>query len=426
MESKPGLLKLFASDPKCLELEGGGYRVHKQEWAASLDLTSDADLDLFKDRYVATLSHMFEIREIGIEYLEAVYALKMANSHSQFHFLGKDGIAPTLSVLANEWREGNLFFGAFDGDLLIGVLESELRDGRIFLTLCHIDPERKYQGISTGLTSYAILYWVTKGIRHFASCGDQIVPDRQEVLEHLGFNIHDQIRNLRGQRNLALKVTTLESQMTRPKGKVHPTKQKLLEVTVALLENQIPEAIKSDEVLEKSGVVKGSLYYHFEDFSDLLESAQILAFERHVEGMLEGMLDSLRDILLTNEDPQSARLAFESEALHRKLNISRDLRIERFSVIYGAITSERMRSKLIPTQEALVLRWMEIIDICKSRGWADDLLDSRSVAILIQGANLSRVIDDISYSHVDSVAWFRTLTFLLDSFFFGGIKGIQS
>ena len=217
-------------------------------------------------------------------------------------------------------------------------------------------------------------------------------------------------------------MTIVDSLFAPPTERIHPTKQKLLDVVVALLQEKHPENIKSEEVLEKSGAVKGSLYYHFEDFSDLLESAQILTFSRHVEGVLDG----LRDALLDNEDPFSARSAFESEALHRKLNISRELRIERFNVVHGAIASERMRLKLIPTQEQLILRWMEIIDICKSRGWADDLLDSRSVAILIQGANLSRVIDDISYNHIDSVAWFRTLTFLLDSFFFGGVKDIQA
>ncbi|MEI6648299.1 MAG: TetR/AcrR family transcriptional regulator [Actinomycetes bacterium] len=217
-------------------------------------------------------------------------------------------------------------------------------------------------------------------------------------------------------------MTMMNEEVRHARVRVHPTKQRLLEVVIELLDSKNLAEIKSEEVLAKADAVKGSMYYHFEDFSDLLESAQILSFSRHVEGVLDG----LKNILLATADPQSARSLFDNEALRRKLNMSQKLRIERFSVVHGAMVSERMRAKLIPTQENLILRWMEIIDICKSRGWTDDQLDSRSVAILIQGANLSRVIDDISYSHVDSTAWFRTLTYLLDAFFFGGIKEIQS
>ena len=47
---KFGLIKLFASDPNCLELEKEGYRVENQIWAASLDLYNPDQLNLFKDR----------------------------------------------------------------------------------------------------------------------------------------------------------------------------------------------------------------------------------------------------------------------------------------------------------------------------------------------------------------------------------------
>lgn len=55
----------------------------------------------------------------------------------------------------------------------------------------------------------------------------------------------------------------------------HPTKIRLIETTAELLENQFPQDIQVDEILEKSGISKGSLYHHFEDLGELLEAAQV-------------------------------------------------------------------------------------------------------------------------------------------------------
>ena len=51
----------------------------------------------------------------------------------------------------------------------------------------------------------------------------------------------------------------------------HPTKEALIDAVLELLQSEHLVEVTSEEVLEKSGISKGSLYYHFEDFSDLLE-----------------------------------------------------------------------------------------------------------------------------------------------------------
>ena len=191
-------IRVFASDPMCADLEKKGYSVESQVWAASFDLYSDEQLVLMKERYISTLSRMYEVKKIGCEYLEAVYALKMMNAKTEFHFLGEGDRAPTLPELAQEWKKNIVFFGAFDGKLLIGVLETKLNVDRVELSYLHVDPERRHEGIATGLTSFAILYWANEGVKHFAAFGDQNIPQRQEVLEHLGFNSHDQLRKYVG------------------------------------------------------------------------------------------------------------------------------------------------------------------------------------------------------------------------------------
>ena len=57
--------------------------------------------------------------------------------------------------------------------------------------------------------------------------------------------------------------------------RVHPTKALLIATTVTLLDTKLPNEIAVDEILEASGISKGSLYHHFEDLGELLEIAQV-------------------------------------------------------------------------------------------------------------------------------------------------------
>ena len=51
--------------------------------------------------------------------------------------------------------------------------------------------------------------------------------------------------------------------------KMHPTKSLLISTTVKLLGTRLPGEIAVDEILDASGISKGSLYHHFEDLGEL-------------------------------------------------------------------------------------------------------------------------------------------------------------
>ncbi|MFZ9750906.1 MAG: TetR/AcrR family transcriptional regulator, partial [Candidatus Nanopelagicales bacterium] len=58
----------------------------------------------------------------------------------------------------------------------------------------------------------------------------------------------------------------------------HPTRQKLIETTVSLLDTLRPAEITVEMILQQSGISKGSLYHHFEDVEELFEAAEISRF----------------------------------------------------------------------------------------------------------------------------------------------------
>jgi AcrR family transcriptional regulator len=63
----------------------------------------------------------------------------------------------------------------------------------------------------------------------------------------------------------------------------HPTRARLLETTIKLLEQQSPDEVQVDSILRASGVSKGSLYHHFEDGRALIDEALLRKFSSGVD-----------------------------------------------------------------------------------------------------------------------------------------------
>jgi CDGSH-type Zn-finger protein len=78
------------------------------------------------------------------------------------------------------------------------------------------------------------------------------------------------------------------------KVRLHPTKEELIKycrwfcwILLTL------DEITSENVLDISGISRGSLYHHFEDFSELLELAQVRRFASYVNKSIGGALTDL-------------------------------------------------------------------------------------------------------------------------------------
>ena len=69
----------------------------------------------------------------------------------------------------------------------------------------------------------------------------------------------------------------------------HPTKRLLVETVVSMLETKKPTEILAEEVLEVSGVSKGSMYHHFEDLQELVETAQLMRYSKWIDASIEFM-----------------------------------------------------------------------------------------------------------------------------------------
>jgi len=196
--------------------------------------------------------------------------------------------------------------------------------------------------------------------------------------------------------------------------RLHPTKELLLMTVVKLLDTKTPEELNSDEVLEISGVSKGSLYHHFEDFPELIEEALVFRFGQFVDrsvSMLTAAMTSSRSREQLLQQVKEVTKVTQSEAL--KAN-----RFERVGAIDKAIRQKRMAKKLGEEQERLTQALADLFRESVEKGFGDPAIDPRAVSILVQAYTLGKVVDDFTPNQVDPDKWTDLIDLILEKVLF--------
>ena len=195
---------------------------------------------------------------------------------------------------------------------------------------------------------------------------------------------------------------------------LHPTKQALITTVMTLLDSKGPEGINSDEVLEASGVSKGSLYHHFQDFSELIEQALIFRFASFVDSSVE----MLKEVITTAKSREELLVALKHVTRVTQSPEMKENRIERISAISSAMRNERMADALGVEQDRLTQALADLYRESQERGWGDPKIDPRVVAVMVQSYTLGKVVDDFTPEHMDGEKWSAVINEVLEKVFF--------
>lgn len=182
---------------------------------------------------------------------------------------------------------------------------------------------------------------------------------------------------------------------------VHPTKTLLIETTVKLLDTQLPNEIAVDEILEKSGISKGSLYHHFEDLAELLEAAQVARYADWVDRSI----DLIVKILTSAKSREDLYEGVKKMTSLTQSSTFKNFRYERARTIGNSQGHERFQSLLAAEQERLTSGLTDVIREVIEKGYFDKKLNPHVVAIFIQSYTLGKIVDDIVTNPVDSDEW---------------------
>ena len=198
-------------------------------------------------------------------------------------------------------------------------------------------------------------------------------------------------------------------------GMLHPTAQKLVDTVIVMLETIPYTSIKSETVLSRSGISRGPLYHHFQDFDDLISEAHTQIYKNSANHLAMGLIDG---IALANTPSEALRMFLSS--LNRLVaQDSSGRRRILLGVLHDALSTIKVRKEISAIQESITERWIEIHQLCIERGWASNATDSRVVAIIMQSALLGSTFDDLSPKQINQDIWIQTLSDLFQHFFLG-------
>ena len=189
----------------------------------------------------------------------------------------------------------------------------------------------------------------------------------------------------------------------------HPTKATLIATVVAMLDEKALEEIRSEDVLEASGISKGSLYHHFEDFADLINAALVFRFSRGVDSNIKLISKTLAKARTEEE-------LFQALSLVNKATQDpevRSTRFERARVLAISESNPKMALELAQEQDRLTDAVTDLVQESINKGFINASLDPASVAVFIQAYTLGKVVDDIAGDKIEIEKYLRFLDNLM-------------
>ncbi len=182
---------------------------------------------------------------------------------------------------------------------------------------------------------------------------------------------------------------------------------------MSMMDGERPDKVHIDEVLLESGISKGSLYHHFNDFSELIEAALIRRFSILVDASIgliekvvhdsksrEEFLDGLRLVTRATQDPALSANRFE-----------------RARALGMAGSNLRFRSALSVEQDRLTSALEDLFRESQHRGWLSSRFHPRVAAVMIQAYTLGQVINDVSDAKYNNDDWIGLIDLMLDQVF---------
>lgn len=190
----------------------------------------------------------------------------------------------------------------------------------------------------------------------------------------------------------------------------HPTRQRLLTAVVDMMDTTPPENIHSEFVLQETGISRGSLYHHYEDFTELLEDAMLSRFSAGVEAST----GAIQNIVARSSNQEEFLSLLEGVTRATQSRELADSRFDRARMLAMAQHNLRFRAKLAAVQDRLTDALTECFAQAQDKGWLNEDFHPRTGAIFIQAYTLGKLVDDVSDNHMDNSDWENLITLIAD------------
>ena len=186
---------------------------------------------------------------------------------------------------------------------------------------------------------------------------------------------------------------------------MHPTRERLLLTTVELMDTENPEKVGVEMVLEQSGISKGSLYHHFEDFPALIEAALVYRFHRVVDNSIALIANTVATA--TTREEFLADMEKVTAITHSREMTA--IRFERARALGHAGASPRFKEALGVEQQRLTLAFADLVREAQNQGWITTDIDPMAAAVFIQAYTIGKLIDEVTPEPVNEQEWLKLI-----------------
>lgn len=180
------------------------------------------------------------------------------------------------------------------------------------------------------------------------------------------------------------------------KGVEHATHRALIDSGVELAKEFGMYGFTVEQLLTKSGISKGSLYHHFEDFVDLVECVQVRIFTEYVELDISAIQRAL-DAATDRDKFVNLISLITRTALQPQRSTSR---IQRARIISATQGRERFATRIGHEQKLLNDQMKRVISVGQERGWIPPHFDAHALALFVQGYAFGLILNDVTEERV--------------------------
>jgi AcrR family transcriptional regulator len=193
----------------------------------------------------------------------------------------------------------------------------------------------------------------------------------------------------------------LASKQNDPFSVDHPTRTKLIQTTVTLLDEFRPAEITVDMILHESEISKGSLYHHFQDVEELFEAAEI---SRFIDSVDQAVSKLEKAISVATSPAELAETIRQSTRSTQRPELA-PLRLERARTVGRTFGNERFKKALGREQQRATYAIADVIKTALDKGLVRPEVNPQVFAVFIQAYSLGRVVDDFTYDPIAELDW---------------------
>lgn len=193
----------------------------------------------------------------------------------------------------------------------------------------------------------------------------------------------------------------------------HPTKKLLVETVAAIMDTKAPEEISAEEVLTTSGISKGSMYHHFKDLNELIETAQVVRFAHWVDVSIQNM-----SLIIRATNSKEELLAALEKVTENTQGINRrPSRIERAGALSRRKASETYYKLIGQESDRLMDGLEDLAREAQEKGFFAKRHNPRAIALMVQAYTLGKIVDDYSLNPVPESEWNTLISDILKRVF---------